>query len=392
MYRNTRFGQIMEGLPRAHFENVVKEENADKYCKGFRRWDQLIAMIFNQLSGTNSLRELEASFNSQHHYHYHLGTHNIKKSTLADANNKRSSDIFSRICTELIQYAHGTVKRELKNLVYLLDSSPIRLIGPGFDEWASQHRTRTTQGLKLHLMLERQSKLPVYAKISNARESDIANGRKIEIEKAATYVFDKGYYDYNWWKSINDQGAYFVSRLKINAAVAVTKQHPIDEDEQDNILEDATIKFTRKVVGSKNMPNPYLNTPARRVVVNREDKDTPMVLITNDFSRTAQEIAQLYKQRWDIELFFKWIKQNLKIKRFLGRSENAVRTQIYIALITYLLLYLYRKSNEINNVFSLCLSALKTGLFQRPETEYYIALRRRKEREELALMQGCLAL
>ena len=392
MYRNTRFGQIMEGLPRSRFEKIVKEENADKYCKGFRRWDQMMAMIFNQLSGANSLRELEAGFNSQHHYHYHLGTRSIKRSTLADANHKRSSDIFARVCTELIQCAHGAIKRELKSLVYLLDSSPIRLTGPGFDEWASQHRTRVTQGLKLHLMLEQQTKLPVYAMITNARESDIVNGRKVEVEKGATYVFDKGYYDYHWWKSIDNQGAHFVARLKKNAAVAVIDQQVIDTDDQTHILEDATIKFTRKIVGTKNLPNPYLKTSARRIVVNRPDKDTPMVLITNDFSRPAQEIAQLYKQRWDIELFFKWIKQNLKIKRFLGRSENAVRTQIYIALITYILLYLYRKSNEINNVFSLCLSALKTGLFQRPETEYYIALRRRKEREELALMQGGLAL
>jgi hypothetical protein len=382
----------MEGLPRSRFEKIVREENADKYCKGFRRWDQLTAMIFNQLSGANSLRELEAGFNSQSHYHYHLGTHSIKRSTLADANNKRSSDVFGRVCTELIQYAHGSIKRELKTLVYLLDSSPIFLSGPGFDEWAKPHRTKITQGLKLHLMLEQQAKLPVYAMVTGANESDILHGRKIDIEPGATYVFDKGYYDYNWWKRINDQGAHFVARLKKNAAVAATEQHAINKDSQDKILEDTTIRFTRKVVGTKSLPNPYLNTPARRVTVNRPDKDTPMVLVTNDFSRSAEEIAQLYKQRWDIELFFKWIKQNLKIKRFLGRSENAVRTQIYIALITYVLLYLYRKSNKINDVFSLCLSALKTGLFQRPETEYQIALRRRRELEEWLRLQRSLPL
>jgi len=349
-------------------------------------------MIFNQLSGANSLRELEASFNSQHAYHYHLGTHNIKRSTLADANNRRSSDIFARVCTELIQSAHGAVKRELKALVYLLDSSPIHLSGPGFDEWAGEHRTKITQGLKLHLMLEQQAKLPVYAMITTANKSDIVQGRKVDIEQGATYVFDKGYYDYSWWKSINDQGAHFVSRFKKNAAVAVTRQHAVDADCQDEILEDATIKFTRKVVGTKNLPNPYLGTPARRIMVSRPDKGTPLILVTNDFTRSAQEIARLYKQRWDIELFFKWIKQNLKIKRFLGRSENAVKTQIYIALITYVLLYLYRKSNKINDVFSLSLCAIKTGLFQRPETEYTIALRRRKAREELARLQGVLEL
>lgn len=392
MYRDTRFGQIMKGLPRSQFDKIIREENADKHCKGFRRWDQMIAMIFNQISGSSSLRELEASFNSQHHYHYHLGTHDVKRSTLADANNVRSSTVFARICNELIQCAHGQIKKELKSLVYLLDSSPIHLKGPNFDEWASQYKNNVSQGLKLHLMLEQQTKLPVYALITGAHESDIANGRKIDIEKEATYVFDKGYYDYRWWKQIDNKGAFFVSRLKKNAAVAVIKKQTINMSNNNIIIADETIRFTRKIVGTKNLPNPYLNTHARRITVNRPDKETPMILITNDFSRSAEEIAELYKQRWDIELYFKWIKQNLKIKRFLGRSENAVRTQIYIALITYILLYMYRKSNSINNVFSLCLSALKTGLFQRPETEYFVALRRRREQETLAHLQGELAI
>ena len=389
MYSNTRFQQLLEGMPRHYFERVVQQEQADKYAKGFRCWDQLLAMMFCQLSGVRSLRQLEAGFNAQAGYHYHLGTRAIKRSTLADANHKRSSHLYSRLVTELLHRAHRTVRQEVGSLVYLLDSSPIRLTGPGFDDWVRAYRTPSTQGIKLHLMLERNTHLPVFAHISAGHESDIRHGRKVMIEAGATYVFDKGYTDYGWWKRIDDAGACFVARLKKNAAVAVVQQQAI-ETNPDWVYEDATIRFTRKVVGPKNLPNPYRHTLARRIIVQRPDKATPLILVTNDFTRSAQEVAALYKQRWEIELFFKWIKQNLKIKQFLGRSENAVRTQIYIALITYLLLYFYRQKqpkDAVTDNLALYLCAIKTSLFQRPETEYRMRLRRQHELESFRRLQ-----
>lgn len=381
MYSDTRFGQILKGLPRPLFDKIVAEENADKYTKGFRRWDQLLAMIFNPLSGATSLRQLEASFNSQPAAHYHLGTQALKRSTLADANAKRSSRVFERLFQALLPLAKGRMKHELKEFVHLLDASVIHLAGAAFDPWAKQYRNNVSQGLKLHLAIEQQAQCPVFGELSGADESDLSHGRNIPLEAGATYVFDRGYYDFDWWHQIQQADALFVTRLKKNAAVEVVTSLVIPTKDQGTVLEDAVIRFTRKYNGKRHRPNPYWQKCARRVVVGRPDKATPLILITNDFERSATEIAELYQKRWGIELFFKWIKQNLKIKHFLGRSEQAVRTQIYVALITYLLLYLYRKSQAITESFMLCLTAVQTTLLQRPETDYQVAKRRRLERE-----------
>lgn len=381
----------MKGLPKRLFDKIVAEENADKYTKGFRCWDQLVAMMFNQLSGANSLRQLEAGFNSQSGSHYHLGTQPLKRSTLADANAKRSSLVFERVFQALLPVAKGRLKHELKDFIYLLDASVIHLAGPQFDAWAKQYRNNVSQGLKLHLAIEGQAQCPVFGELSGADESDVSHGRNLPLEAGATYVFDRGYYDFDWWQQIQQADAFFVTRLKKNAAVETITHRTIPADERDSIVEDVTIRFTRKYIGGRTRLNPLWGKCARRVVVNRPDNATPLSLITNDFDRSAAEIAELYKKRWGIELFFKWIKQNLKIKRFLGRSEQAVRTQIYSALITYLLLYLYRKTHAISGSFMLCLTALKTTLFQRSETDYQVARRRQLEREAFLQQQPELA-
>jgi hypothetical protein len=387
MYSDTRFGQILKGLPRPLFEKIVAEENADKYTKGFRCWDQLLAMTFNQLSGATSLRQLEASFNSQPAAHYHLGTQPLKRSTLADANAKRSSRVFERLFQALLPLAKGRMKHDLKEFVYLMDASVVHLAGAAFDAWAKQYRNNVSQGLKLHLAIEQQAQCPVFGELSGADKSDLSHGRNMPLEAGATYVFDRGYYDFDWWHQIQQADALFVTRLKKNAAVEVVTSLVIPTKDHDTVLEDAIVRFTRKYNGKHNRPNPYWQECARRVVVDRPDKATPLILITNDFERSAAEIAELYQKRWGIELFFKWIKQNLKIKRFLGRSEQAVRTQIYVALITYLLLYLYRKSQAISESFMLCLTAVQTTLLQRPETAYQVAKRRRLEREAFLRQQ-----
>ncbi len=391
MYRDTRIGQVLKGLPRSRFDKIVAEEEADKYAKGFRCWDQFLAMTFNQLSGATSLRQLESGFNSQPAAHYHLGTRPLRRSTLADANRKRSSRVFERLFQALLPLARGQLKRQLNDFVYLLDASVIHLTGPEYDAWARHYRNNVSQGLKLHLAIEQQAQCPVFGELSGANESDLAHGRNMPLESGATYVFDRGYYDFDWWQQIDRQDAFFVTRLKKNAAVSKVESRAIPAEDTGVIQEDAIVQFTRKHIGITNRPNPYWQKQARRIVVDRPDKATPLVLITNDFGRSAAEIAALYKKRWGIELFFKWIKQNLKIRRFLGRSENAVRSQIYIALITYLLLYLYRQTQAIEDSFALCLVTLKTALFQRPETDYRVAKRRKRERDALLARQPQLA-
>ena len=391
MYSKTRFRTVLEGLPRGVFDHLVHDLNADKYNKGFSRWDQLLAMIFAQLSGVKSLRELESAFNGQAMHHYHLGTGSIKRSTLADANANRDSNIFAAVCNHLMKGVHRKLRKELGDMLYLLDSSPIHLTGFGFDDWASQYRSNVSQGLKLHLMLEARHPLPVFAQITEAQANDLKIGRKIPLESGATYVFDMGYCDYNWWCQIEEIGSSFVTRLKKNANVRVCHHYPIPP-EAEGILEDVEIMMNNRYVKGRTENNAYYGKPLRRVTVDRPDKDTPMILVTNNFELSAEEIAELYKKRWGIELFFKWIKQNLKIKSFLGRSENAVKTHIFTALITYLLLQLYQQKQDQSTSLKLCLSTLRFSLFQRIETEQVLHKRERQRRDYLDEIQPQLAI
>ncbi len=386
MYSKTQFSQLLEGFPRGAFERLVNQEQSDKYSKGFRSWDHFVAMVYGHLSGCKSLRELEAGFNAQTAHHYHLGTKPLRRSTLSDANTNRRYDLFERVCQQLISGVHRKLKRELKQMLYLMDSSPISLHGLGFDDWAYQYKNNLRQGLKLHLMIEAQQGTPCYATITGMQVSDIKEGHRIPLEKGATYVFDRGYYDYNWWYEINRMQSVFVTRLKKNANVRVDEYRDIPVKE-DQILEDAVVYFNNPRVKSRTEKNAYRNDPVRRIIVKREDKETPLIIVTNDFKRTASEVAALYKKRWDIELFFKWIKQNLKIKNFLGRSENAVKIEIFTALISYLLLQIYQQKNAIKTSLKLCLSMLRASLFQRVKTEHEIARRYQRQREKIRALQ-----
>jgi IS4 transposase len=391
MYSKTRFREILEGLPRGVFDRLVEELNADKYSKGFKCWDQMIAMIFAQLSGLKSLRDVEAAFNQQSSHHYHLGASPVKRSTLSDANTRRSPELFSRVCDYLMKQVHRTLRKELGDLLYLLDSTSIDLRGFGFDDWAAGYRNNVSQGLKLHLMIEGHHGSPVFSRITQAQVSDIRVGRHIPLETGATYVFDMGYYDFNWWYEIDTKGSTFVTRLKKNANV--TRIESQDESlSSDYILEDASVRMNSRMTNKYSTVNPYYGKRLRRITVDRPDKDTPLILITNSWKLPPEAIAELYKQRWGIELFFKWIKQNLRIKKFMGRSENAVRTQLWTALICYLLLQLYQRQQVIDSSLKLCLAKLRLSLFQRPETENRVSRQRTRMRKYIDTVQPQLAL
>lgn len=390
MYRNTRFGELLKGLPRSVFERHVAARDADKHSKGFRSWDQLMGMLFGQLSGSRSLRTLEVGFNSQQRHHYHIGSRAIKRTTLADANAKRDAGLFADVCQGLLAQAHRSVARQGRELLYLLDATPIPLKGRGFDDWARHNHSARTQGLKVHLLYAPQAQVPVYSHITPPNVNDVEDARRLAIESGATYVFDKGYCDYGWWHAIDRQHARFVTRFKRNAALQTLEQRAIPAVDQARILEDHVVGFNnRRPRGGK--VNPY-QAPLRRIVVARPGHKTPLVLATNDFDRSALEVADLYKARWQIELFFKWIKQHLKIKRFLGRSENAVRIQILTALIAYLLVALYRRRHGITTSLRLCLTMLSATLFQRVETDAHLLHKQRRRTQAIQAVQPELAL
>jgi putative transposase len=379
----------MKGLPRGTFDQLVQRRNADKYCKRFGHWDHLIAMLYAQLSGATGLRPLETGFNSHLAHHYHLGTSSIKRSTLADANENRPDVVFSDTAAWLMGKVSRKLRQESKELMYLLDSTSLTLKGREFDKWTLTKRTRNTQGMKLHVLYDAQAEIPAWHSFSAANVNDIERAVDLELEANALYVFDKGYNDYNWWHSIDEAGARFVTRFKRNAGVKVERSLDIPEGAEGTVLADEIVSFKHKRPGGHRI-NLYHGKNLRRVTVARPDKNTPIVLVTNDFKSSALEIAQRYKERWGIELFFKWIKQHLRIKQFLGRSENAVRIQILTALISYLLVALFNETNGLKKTLWDCLCLVRATLFQRPESEASTYRRRRREEQLMTKNQGCL--
>ena len=381
MFKATRFNDVIKVLPMNDFNRAVQHYGNDKHSKGFSSRDQLLSMIYAQLHGCQSLRELETAYNSHSNTHYHLGTRKVKRATLAQANKHRDSRLFESLLQTLLQQTKGRFKRELKQKLRLLDSTSISLKGLGYDDWAQGTRTRNTQGLKVHIMIDEASHIPLYCNLSPANVNDIQDAQTMTLTPGYTYVFDKGYCDYNWWYELDNLGAMFVTRIKKNAAIEVLQA----QKGIDSIISDDQIRLkNRRPRGGK--INRYEKS-LRRVVVERPDKETPLVLVTNDMVSSAQSIADSYKSRWQIELFFKWLKQNLKLKKFMGQSENAVRIQIYIAMISYLLVYLYRANNGLKMSLRECLIMVSATLMHRTETAHELDRRRREAARIRAKLQ-----
>jgi IS4 transposase len=369
MYSISRFHTLMNLLPRAAFDRAVSEHQADKHRKGFSSWDQLLVMVYAQLSGAGSLRTLTTGFNAQASHHYHLHTSPVHRSTLADANCSTDAAVFADTARALMSKLHRRVRKDGEELLFLLDSTSITLKGPGFDAWTLENRTRNTQGIKLHVLYAPEQQAPCYSSFTPANVNDVDQAHTLSLACGARYVFDKGYCDYSWWHAINQAGSVFVTRFKRNTALRVEQSHSIPPEAQDLVLLDETAYFRHRH-NRGGHTNPY-EAPLRRITVAREAGKGPLVLATNDLVSPALDIAEQYRARWGIELFFKWIKQHLGIKRFLGRSENAVRIQILTALIAYLLLVLYRNLHATQHSLWECLSLLRSSLFQRPQVEAY---------------------
>jgi IS4 transposase len=379
----------MKGLSRGMFDNKVSHYESDKYSKGFSTWNQLLVMIYSQLSGCKSLREVELGFNQQARHHYHLGCRPVKRSTLSDANAKKDPQVFNAVCQTLLKQVNRKVRQEIEAQLLLLDSSSITLKGQGFDHWTKKNSTRNTQGIKLHMMYSPEMQTPHYLNITSANVNDISDAKEMSINEGTTYVFDKGYCDYNWWHKLNISNAQFVTRFKRNASLEFIKDNEIPDGDREIVLKDSIVKLKNKHPRAKHI-NQY-EQPLRQITIARPEHDTPLILATNDFKRSANAIAACYKSRWKIELFFKWIKQNLKIKQYLGRSENAVRIQIYTAIISYLLIALYRHTNKLKSSMKETFILICTSLFQRPDSEQYWIEKQRKQRlQQKLLLQAVL--
>ena len=355
MMKDTVFQQILKPITQKLLNECMIRFRSDYDCEKFTTHEHLKTMVYAHLAEIKSLRTLEVAINSQR---IGLKT-NIKRSTLSDANNRRQAACFFWILEQLMSLLPRKLRREVNKFIKILDSSPIQLKGKGYDEWAKEFATNRCQGLKLHVEYDLQQSSPTQFAINHPNFNDSSMGSRWPIAANTIYVFDKGYYDFNWWWSIHQKQAFFVTRLKKNAAIVMEKNR---KNLSNDILEDGTFKFKNKKPRGKKT-NMYQDS-LRRISVFREGKK-PLILVTNLQDVSAEIIAELYKARWAIELFFKWIKQNLKLKKFLGQSMNAVKIQIATALIAYLLVQLFKSgSNDIRKLY-LVLSWVRVNLHLR---------------------------
>lgn len=335
-FRNNIFGELLKTIDRRQFDANVERFAADAYDKSFKPWDHLTVLIYAQLSQLDSLRAIETGFNASGWYH-RLNVDRVARSTLADANERRPPVIFEQTFGQLASEADRRTRQEGTTMIRLIDASPI----PLGDVCKSAKWNGRFRGMKLHLVYDPIGDVPRCIEITPANVNDIEIGRQAPIENGLTYVFDKGYYRFVWWQKINDCGAFFVTRPKTNMRLRATRFRPAEKAAGDGftVIEDAEVRLVSK--GDSRLP-----IPLRRIRVKR-DTGGKLTLLTNDLERTAVEIAALYKLRWQIELLFRWIKQHLKIRKFLGTNENAIRLQILAAMIAYLLLRIAAHANRI---------------------------------------------
>ena len=336
-HQNSVLHGLTKQIPWHVFDRLVEEHAADWRVRRLPTKSQLIALIFGQLSGASSLREVEACLDSHSARLHHLGARGVSRSTLADANAKRPHEVFTGLLAHMMGQAQRGLRRHMADAVRLIDSTGLKLSSLSAG-WATA--PAGPAGAKLHLVYDPDADRPVYAEVTAGTVNDITAAKAMPIEPGATYVFDLGYYDYRFWADLDAKGCRLVSRLKTSTPLQVVEKRTVAAD--SDILSDQVGFLPPRQARSRR--NPFKD-PVREIRV-RITTGKILRLVSNDLDAPAEEIAELYRRRWQIELFFRWIKQTLKIKHFLGTSENAVRIQIAVALIAFLLLRLAQQATK----------------------------------------------
>ena len=333
------FAQLTQFLDRSKFNRIVAKYQGDRYIKSFSCWNQLLVMMFGQLSNREGLRDLIVALEAHWRKLYHLGMgKSVTRSNLSKANELRDYRIFEDYAYHLVAEARSKSTEKIFGFdghVYAFDSTTIDLCLEVF-EWAKFRKHKG--GIKIHTLYDIEAQVPAFFHITTASINDIKALPEIPYEKGAYYIFDRGYNDFSNLFKIEQIEATFVVRAKKNLKFNQTlwkRRLP------KNVLSDSTIEFT-VYKSSKDYP-----IPLRRVVYYDEEQGRTFVFLTNNFVLPATMIAELYHNRWSIELFFKWLKQHLKIKKFWGTSENAVRIQIYCAIITYCLVVIVKHDMKL---------------------------------------------
>lgn len=362
-HHNTIFSQLLKFIPRHEFEALAKDHHTGRKLRKMTHWAQFVAMGLAQLSGRSSLRDIVCNLTAQTSKLYHLGLSPVSRTSLARVNEQQPFTLYEALFGKMLSRCQGMAPKHgfrFKNKLYSLDASTIDLCLAVFP-WA---KFRTTKGaVKLHVGLDHSGYLPTFMTVTDGKTHDLTAGRMLKLPKESIVVFDRGYTDYGWYNSLNDNGIFFVTRQKTNSTYTVVERHPVSKTR--GLTSDQTIK----IKGLKAQDCPI---PLRRIGYKDPATGKRYVFLTNNFSLAAKTIADIYKARWQIELFFKWIKQNLKIKTFLGTSKNAVLTQIWIAMCLYLLLAYIKFCNRFQSSFQQMLRLLQLNLFERRGLVYLL--------------------
>ena len=353
--------QIMEHLPRHEFDACILRYNGERYAKTLSCRDQFLAMTFGQLAYRESLRDVTTCLAAQHTKLYRLGFRSVvANTTLASANERRDWRIYRDLAQVLIEKARAlyldepAIADDLNGACYAIDSSSIEVCLSLFP-WAPYVSTKGA--VKLHTLMDLRGSIPMFFDMTSGKVADVNFLDQIVFEPGSFYVMDRGYHDFERFYAIHVAGAFFVTRSKKSTCVARRYSNPVDES--TGILTDQIVFFTGKPAAKK-----YPDT-LRRIKYRDESTGKTYVFLTNNLMVSAPSIALLYKHRWQIELFFKWIKQHLKIKTFWGRSGNAVKTQICIALCAYLTVAILKKRLAINRNLYEILQIASVSLFDK---------------------------
>jgi hypothetical protein len=357
--KHTLLGQITQMISRYDFEKAVTSNKGRHFTLSFDYWSHFMAMMFGQLSDQHSLRDLVLNLSSQSHRFYHLGMSRICRSTFSDANNNRPYQIYENLFYHLLDKYGPSFKDgqpKLKGKLYTIDATVVGLCLSLFG-WAKFRTTKA--GIKLHVRLDHDRNIPEYAVITNASVHESQVRKMFDLPSGSLIVFDRGYTDYHLYSLLNERGILFVTRLKDNADYRVIKRRKATK--RPGITSDQIIEFRGFYSKGK--------CPIKLRRIRYIDRETGQVYVylTNDLRHSASTIADIYKQRWQIELFFKALKQNLVIKTFWGTSENAVYSQIWVALILYFLLSVLKAQANIETSVGKMIQRIRSFVFETTE-------------------------
>ena len=354
---NTILSQILKFVPGHEFEVLARQHHSGRSFRTASRWSQFVGLTMAQLSGRNSLRDIVDNLSAQMHRLYHLGSAKLTRSNLSRMNESKPYELYEALFGRLLLRCQKLATKHdfgFKHPLYSLHASTIDLCLSVFP-WAD---FRTTKGaIKLHVGLNHAGYLPEFVSITEGSVHEVNIGKLLNFPKGSIIAMDKGYNDYSWYKQLTDKGIFFVTRLKTNARHRVISRRTVLKNK--GLHCDQTIEFTG-LQTSKKCP-----IRLRRIGYKDEITGKRYVFLTNNFKLSARTIADIYKSRWQVELFFKWIKQNLKIKSFVGTSKNAVLTQIWIAMCVYLILAFIKLQSSLTKSMQQMLRLLQTNLFEK---------------------------